>query len=75
MYLQNGMLPQRAGSEAPVGTQASVVGNSSATTGTTEGGVVGSLKKKSSSSQSINGKYFNQPFSSIFIKVKLRMAC
>ncbi|XP_071551385.1 palmitoyltransferase ZDHHC18-B isoform X1 [Panulirus ornatus] len=52
----NGILPQRAGSEAPVGTQASVVGSSSTTTGTTEGAVVGSLKKKSSSSQSINGK-------------------
>lgn len=52
----NGILPQRAGSEAPVGTQASVVGSSSTTAGTTEGAVVGSLKKKSSSSQSINGK-------------------
>ncbi|KAG7176892.1 Palmitoyltransferase app-like, partial [Homarus americanus] len=52
----NGMVPQRAGSEAPVGTQASggVGGTSGTSTGTMEAGVAGSLKKKSSSTQSIN---------------------
>lgn len=55
----NGIVPQRASSEKPVGTQASVggmVGISSTSASTTDPGVAGSLKKKSTSTQSINGK-------------------
>ncbi|XP_045621015.1 palmitoyltransferase ZDHHC18 isoform X1 [Procambarus clarkii] len=55
----NGMVPQRAGSDKPVGAQANiggVVGGSGTSVGPAEAGVAGSLKKKSTSTQSINGK-------------------
>ncbi|XP_042893563.1 palmitoyltransferase ZDHHC18-like isoform X2 [Penaeus japonicus] len=53
----NGIVPQRGGSEAPAGSPGGAGGGTGAvTTGAPNGNVAPTLKKKSSSSQSINGK-------------------
>lgn len=53
----NGIVPQRGGSEAPTGSPGGAGGGTGAvTTGAPNGNVAPTLKKKSASSQSINGK-------------------
>ncbi|XP_063598426.1 palmitoyltransferase ZDHHC14-like [Penaeus indicus] len=53
----NGIVPQRGGSEAPAGSPGGAGGGTGAvTTGAPNGNVAPTLKKKSASSQSINGK-------------------
>lgn len=55
-------MPQRGGSEAPTGSPGGAGGGTGAvTTGAPNGNVAPTLKKKSASSQSINGGYFVQP--------------
>lgn len=53
----NGIVPQRGGPEAPTGSPGGAGGGTGAvTTGAPNGNVAPTLKKKSASSQSINGK-------------------